>query len=109
MYARIHPDPAAANTAAGAGTYGGTTSANGTTLLTGWPGSCLTGTKGERGDVTLPDDVKNPWWLIRLPPSAPVTINTDYILTDDLNRRYSVSSAEQSPYGWKITAKQNVT
>ena len=78
-------------------------------MITGWLASCGAGPRGERGDVTLPDDVKNPWWVFRLPTIPGIAINTDYIITDDLGRRYSVSSAELSEFGWKLTARQNVS
>ena len=98
-----------AETGVGALPYGGDTQTNETTLLTQWPASCLQGTKGEKGDVTNPTDVRNPWWNIRLPFYAGVILQTDDKLTDDLGRIYSISSAELSEYGWRLTVKQDQT
>ncbi|TCG09356.1 hypothetical protein BZM27_06025 [Paraburkholderia steynii] len=93
----------------GAQPYGGDTAAGETALMTGWPASVLQGTKGEKNEVNLPGDVRNPWWQILMPAFPGVVIGTADILTDDLQRRYSVSSAEATDLGWRITAMQAQT
>ena len=89
----------------GVGDYGGNVATNEQSLLTQWPASIVQGSRGEKGDITLPEDVRSPWWTIRLPATPGVVIQNSMIITDDLSRRYIVSSAEQSPYGWRLTVK----
>ena len=93
----------------GTGSYGGDASSNGTNLLTAWPASIVQGSRGERGDITLPDDVRSPWWTIRLPATPGLVIQNSMFIYDDLGRRYSISSAEITEYGVRITAKQDQT
>ncbi len=97
-------------TGVGAVGYGGNTAQNETVLASGFPASILQGTKGERGDTKLPGDVRNPWWTILLPniPGG-VVMRTDDVLTDDLGRRYTISSAEQTDLGWRLTALETET
>lgn len=96
-------------TGLGAVGYGGDTDANETALMTAWPASVLQGTKGEKGEVSLPGDTRSPWWAILLPAVAGVTLRTSDIVTDDLSRRYVISSAELTDLGWRITAQQAQT
>ena len=87
--------------------YSGATQATDTLLLTGWPASCLAGTKGERGpsSIQLPGDVKLPWWAILLPAYPGVILNMGDRASDDLGRHYIISSAEQTSLGWRLTAE----
>jgi len=94
---------------AGVNPYGGTIDANQTELMTAWPASVLQGTKGEKGDAPLPGDVRLPWWAILLPAYPGVNLLTADIITDDINRRYIVSSAELSDLGWRLTCMQAQT
>lgn len=89
--------------------YGGDTVANETVLMTGWPASILQGTKGEKGDTDLPGDVRNPWWAVLFPYSPGVALRTGDIITDDLMRRYIISSAELTDLGWRLTSIQAQT
>lgn len=93
----------------GAVGYGGNTDAAETPLLVGWPASVLQGTKGERAESNLPGDSRAPWWSILLPAFPGVTIAPFDVVTDDLQRRYVISSAELTDLGWRITASQAVT
>lgn len=96
-------------TAAGVNPYGGTIDANQTALMTGWPASVLQGTKGEKDGAVLPGDVRLPWWAILMPAFPGVTLLTADIITDDIDRRYIISSAELTDLGWRITAMQAQT
>ncbi len=96
-------------TGIGAVSYGGNTVAAETPLMTGWPASVLQGTKGEKSDVALPGDTRTPWWSILLPYFTGITIMPADIITDDLGRRYVVSSPELTDLGWRITASMAVT
>jgi hypothetical protein len=82
--------------------------AAGTALFEGWPASVLQGTRGERGPADLPGDPRVPWWVVLLPPSLPVTVQYGDQFFDDLAHAYTVSSAELTDLGWRITATQNV-
>lgn len=93
----------------GVNPYGGTIDANQTELLSGWPASILQGTKGEKDGAVLPGDVRLPWWAILLPAYPGVTLLTADIITDDINRRYIISSAELTDLGWRLTCMQAQT
>lgn len=96
-------------TAPGDNPYGGTTDANMTELLTAWPASVLQGSKGEKDGAVLPGDVRLPWWAILLPAFPGVTLRSADIITDDISRRYIISSAELTDLGWRCTAMQAQT
>lgn len=88
----------------GAGYYGGDVLPE-TVLGTGWPASALRGTKGERSDINLPGDTRSNWDIVLLPPSFPgQIINSDVVTTlDTTPLRYTVSAAEQTTLGWRLT------
>lgn len=90
----------------GAVGYGGDTKATETVLMSGWPASILQGSKGEQNDVKLPGDVRTPWWVMLFPAFTGVTLRTSDIVTDDIGRRYVISSAELTDMGWRVTAMQ---
>jgi len=96
-------------TGAGIQPYSGNTATNQVTVMSQWPASILQGTKGEKTDAKLPGDTRAPWWLILLPFCEGIIIEFGDIINDDLSRSYTVSSAEKSDAGWRITAMQNVT
>jgi hypothetical protein len=87
-------------------TYGGNTAAQETVIMQGWPASILQGTKGENTFVTLPDDIRAPWWGILMPAFPDVKLESSFIVQDDLGRRFTISSAELTDMGWRITALQ---
>jgi hypothetical protein len=93
-------------TGLGAVGYGGNVDATETSLMTAWPASVLQGSKGEKGGAALPGDVRDPWWTVLLPNWPGVTLRSGDIITDDLVRRYVVSSAELTDLGWRLTAMQ---
>ncbi len=90
----------------GAQGYGGNTVAGQTQTVAQFPASILQGTKGEKSITALPGDVRMPWWAVLMPIIPGATIETDDIITDDLSRRYVVSSAELTDLGWRITAAE---
>lgn len=93
----------------GAVGYGGDTDSNETSLMTAWPASVLEGSKGDKGEISLPGDTRAPWWSILLPHWPGVSLRSGDIVTDDLARRYVISSAELTDLGWRITAAQAQT
>jgi hypothetical protein len=69
----------------------------------------LQGTKGEKGGVALPGDVRDAWWAILLPFVPGVVLRSGDLISDDLSRRYIISSAELTDLGWRITCQQGQT
>lgn len=94
----------------GAQGYGGNTVATETPLILGYPASVLVGPRADKSMVGLPGDAKTPYWTILLPvlPGAVVLKGND-VITDDLDRRYVISSAELTDLGWRINAMQAET
>lgn len=90
----------------GSNAYGGVN--NHTPIVTSWPASVLQGTKGERGDVQLPGDVRMPWVSILIPAPPGVQIRFGDVVTDDQATpiRYTISGAELTDLGYRITAAQ---
>lgn len=88
----------------GAVGYGGAVEEDETPLMQGWPASILQGTKGEKNPALLPGDERLPWWIILFPAWPGVNICTSDVITDDLGRRYIVSSPELTDLGWRIVA-----
>lgn len=94
------------DSAVGAIGYGGDTPATEQVLMSGWPASILQGTKGETNEAKLPGDVRVPWWIVLMPAWPGLVLRTSDIITDDLGRKYAISSAELTDMGWRMTARQ---
>ncbi|MGI4793136.1 MAG: hypothetical protein ACRYG8_03440 [Janthinobacterium lividum] len=75
----------------------------GTALLTAWPASLLQGTKGEKADDGLPRDSRQPWYAALLPAVGGAEIRTDDEAVDARGHRYTVSSAELTDKGWRLS------
>lgn len=86
--------------------YGGTTAGNEAPRFMCWPASVLEKSKGDRGDMGLPGDKKFGNVEMILPVSLPDVPRTSDIITDDLSRRFVVTSAEQTFMGWRVLAQQ---
>lgn len=99
----------AQQTEVGALPYAGNPDGDETPLMMNWPASVLQGTKGEKNVVQLPADTRSPWWAILLPHAAGVTLRSSDILTDELGRRFAISSAELTDLGWRLTCMQALT
>lgn len=78
---------------------------NGVIAMAGWPASILAGTKGKSNESQLPGDVRTPWVAVLVPAYPGVTIRTGDQLTDDLARTFTISSAELTDLGWRLTAE----
>jgi hypothetical protein len=74
------------------------------TIYCQFPASVLTKSRGERGDTSLPGDVKLGTYEVLIPTLGydDTIIKSADRLTDDLGQLYSVSSAEQTPLGWRL-------
>lgn len=93
-------------TGVGAVGYGGDTDSNETALMTSWPASVLQAAGGEKSEVALPGDARNPLWSILLQHWPGVSLRSGDIITDDLARRYAINSAELTDLGWRLSAAQ---
>ena len=86
--------------------YNGDTANNGKgdPLAMNWPASVLQGPKGERSELQLPNDIREPWVAILMPAIPGVSIQTtDQFFTAD-GRRYVISSVELTRLGYRLTA-----
>lgn len=86
--------------------YEGNTPDTQTPLATGWYASVLQGTKGEKNEVALPSDVRTPWWAMLFPAIPGVTLQSGDLVSDDIGRRYILSSVELTDLGYRCTAMQ---
>jgi hypothetical protein len=66
----------------------------------------MQGSRGGTGDTDLPSDARLPMVTIMLPNAAGVQFRPSDFAVDDQPQpmRYEVSSAEQTPLGWRLTA-----
>jgi len=89
--------------------YGGETSANEQTILSGWPASVLqlsSGSKMVNVGMRIPTDSGAGGYSILLPSLAGTPVRWNDIIVDDEGTRYSVAGNELSPLGWRLTATQ---
>lgn len=94
----------------GAVGYGGNTQINQTAIITAFPASILINSKADKGPVNLPGDTRSAWWNLLLPPiPSTVVIEDADIVIDDLGNRYTVSAAELTDMGWRITMAESET
>lgn len=89
--------------------YSGTTPANETPVMAGWPASLLFDARGRAAEVGLPLDLPSPFYVILMPAWPETDVRTGYVITDDQDRRYIVSATELTPLGWRIFAQQAIT
>lgn len=95
----------------GAQPYGGSIVATEIPLMTGgWPASIISsGARGEGSEVNLPGDVRIPGFSICLPFVPGVILHMGDFITDNVGRRFIVSSAELTSYGWFMITRQATT
>lgn len=93
----------------GPGYYGGDVRVQEDSVMAAFPVSCLQGTKGERGDVKLPGDVRSPWVVVLAPHIASIMLSSSDRMFDDQGRTFTLSSTELTDLGWRITAMQTET
>jgi hypothetical protein len=92
------------NPSFGAQPYGGDATSTEIPIMTNWPAAIVQGTKGEKGDSTLPGDVRMPWYSIQFPAFGTAVVEAADVINDDLGRRYKISSCELTNTGWRLTA-----
>lgn len=71
-----------------------------------WPASILLGGKSQR-ETGKGSEVDQLGWKVLLPPSVPVQIIPNDIITDDMGRRYTITGAELTDLGWRIVAQES--
>jgi len=100
---------AIAPSAVGATSYGGLTTATTAPLLIKWPASVIGASGAGQPQADLPSDNTVPYWTLLLPALASVAILPGDLMTDDLDRNATVSAAELTQLGWRLTVKQAIT
>ena len=98
-----------APTSHGVSGYGGATPDTAVPLLSRWPASVTGATGGGRPEAGLPGDTATPYWTVLVPACSDVVLRPSDIMTDDLGRTATVSAAELTELGWRITVKQALT
>jgi len=95
-----------APTATGANSYGGMVASTNMPLLTNWPASVLGASGAGHPEADLPGDSTVPYWTVLFPAWPGVILQPADLLSDDLGRNATVSAAELTELGWRVTAKQ---
>lgn len=101
----------AAQAGFGAQPYGGSVPATEVPVMSGgWPAAVLTvKARGEGSEVNLPGDVRTPGYTIYMPYLPGTLIRSSDIITDELGRRFIISSAELTDQGWNMVTRQAET
>ncbi|MCB8881698.1 hypothetical protein ACELLULO517_15730 [Acidisoma cellulosilytica] len=92
-----------ANPSVGTQGYGGDTKVSESTIMDNFPASVLQGSKGEKSDLGLPDQTRQPWYSVLMPAIDGVAILTDDLAYDADGNRYKISSCELSNLGWRLS------
>lgn len=95
-----------AGSGAGLKEYGGTTVANETLMMSGWPASIILSRGGEHSPLKLPGEVRSAWHNILMPAYRELPVHTGDFVTDDTGHRYVISGTELTAMGWRFTALQ---
>ena len=93
-------------TPGGSDTYGGDVAASETPILTGWPGAVAMGLRMVPGSLGVPSESKQGMATVFLPPSVTVQILENDVLTDENGKRFAITSAEQSSFGWRLMVEE---
>lgn len=90
----------------GANFYGGNAVANQVTILTAWPGFIGAKNRGVQPEQRIPGDTRLNTVTMMLPVTTGAQIMPNDILTDDQPdpKRYTVSIATSTDWGWAVEA-----
>lgn len=88
--------------------YSGYTTETSLTIMTGMPASVLEEGNAGMAPSKLPQDTKEPRYIILIPNLGNVTVRVDDIIIDDLNQEYVITDNELTILGWRIIAEQVV-
>jgi hypothetical protein len=94
---------------AGVNTYSGVTTDTNTPLLQNWPASILGVGGSGSPEADLPSDSSVPYWTVLLPAYGDIVLQPNDLMQDDLGRNATVSAAELTALGWRVTVKQATT
>jgi len=89
-------------TAAGTNAYGGRTDATDTLVAEGWPVSMMARGRVSSSSTKLPSDTRTIYYEVLMPPVPGLTLSFGMRLQDSDAQEYEVTSAELSPFGWKL-------
>jgi hypothetical protein len=91
---------------AGVNPYGGRTEATDVPVLTNWPALLRVQSGGTRTEANLPGDARSPWWQVLLPPGPTFLMHNGDEMTDNLGRRFIVSSHQITEFGHTFIVDQ---
>jgi len=89
-----------------------------TVIAQEWPASILREGRGERGDTSLPDDVKLGGFILLLPSTLPAAMRSGDVISivqwldasaDPMSVRIIVSMAEATNAGWRLLGMEAAT
>ena len=91
--------------------YGGVSLDTATTLITEYPASILGASAGGQSTAALPTDAPIGYWTVLLPTActpngSPIILQPADLLIDDLGRSATISGAELTDLGWRLTVRQ---
>ena len=91
--------------------YGGVSLDTATTMITEYPASILGASAGGRSTAGLPADTPIGYWTVLLPTVStpngnPIILQPADLLIDDLGRTATISGAEMTDLGWRLTVRQ---
>lgn len=92
----------AAPSQSGLSPYAGRTDGTDTLLASKWPVSLLTKTRGDADPTRLPSDVRAAYYEVLMPAIPGTTILPTMRLMDEVGNDYVITTAELSPYGWRL-------
>lgn len=90
----------------GSNIYGGLIRGNSVILQEDWPASVLGVNGSGSPSAGLPTDTSIPFWTILMPAWPNITLQPADLVSDDLGRSATVSAAELTELGWRLTVKQ---
>lgn len=84
--------------------YGGDIASEEVSVMTAFPGSVLTKSRGERGETNLPGDVRVAWYEVLL-PYVGVEIKFADVIDTDNGMRLKVGTVERTELGFRMLAQ----
>lgn len=106
---RVQASPPISNSAADIRNFQQANTQNkshGEIMASGFPIAIISGSRGEKAVLELPDEGRQPWWTVFVPEIPGVFFRTDDQFVDTTNNiRYVISTPEHSHLGWRLTAQ----
>ena len=94
--------------------YGGASLDTAIPLITNYPASIVGASAAGQPTANLPTDTPIGYWTVLLPAAralngSPIILQPTDVLLDDLGRTSTVSGAEMTDLGWRLTVRQAST